>query len=458
MHHIISSDSEGLDRSGQHSIMERVRVVSTETILPATYRPESTPQRIDFTPWDLQFLLLGSIQKGILYSHSMPDHVHLLKTSLSRTLDYFYPLAGRLCYDEDVEKNAKLYYIECNNGGVEFVQAVSEDINVADILKAEYDVGIIRRLFPQNGLLNIECDVKPFFSVQITELAGGGCFIGCTLSHMFADGTSFWHLMNSWSEISRGCGIISEQPVLDRQYPHKSKVWIPNKSIVSLKKPTSESPRSLKEMILHLSKEKIASLKLKAIEEAANQKISSLQALLAHIWRTVSRSQGLDANNDVHLVIAIGTRGRTEPALPTHYFGNAVYFAKGSLKCEDILTEDGLGRAACQLNKLVSMQTASVVEDFIRSWNENPTLLCLDTNVGSNTLATSSSPKFDVYGTDFGWGRPVAVRSGGAHKVKGKITLFAGAENDGSVDVEVCLPSETMKAFKRDGEFADGAY
>lgn len=437
--------------------MERVQVISTNTILPATYRSKSTPERIDLTPWDLQFLLLGSIQKGILFSHAPADFVHLLKTSLSRTLDYFYPLAGRLRCDVDIDKDAKVYYVECNNEGIEFVEAVADDVTVADILEAEYDLKIIQRLFAQNGLLNIECDVKPFLAVQVTTLADGGCFIGNTLCHMFADGSSLWHFMNSWSEICHGHHCISNPPVLDRQYPFQSKIWIPNSSIVNVKKPNHTNSSILKERIFHFPKEKITSLKLKAIEESGNKKISSLQAVLSHTWRSVSRNQGLDSNTEVYLTIAIGHRTRTEPALPTHYFGNALHLARCTLTCQEIFTEDSLGRAASKLNELVALQTKSLVMDFIRSMTENLTLLGIDTLFSGDSLVTSSSPKFDVYGNDFGWGRPVAVRSGGGNKVKGKITLFAGAE-DGSMDIEICLLAETMEALKRDNEFVSAAY
>ncbi|KAI8539218.1 hypothetical protein RHMOL_Rhmol09G0164400 [Rhododendron molle] len=34
-----------------------------------------------------------------------------------------------------------------------------------------------------------------------------------------------------------------------------------------------------------------------------------------------------------------------------------------------------------------------------------------------NGLVASSSPWFDMYGNDFGWGKPVAVRSGSSNKI-----------------------------------------
>uniref|UniRef100_A0A7N0V894 Uncharacterized protein n=1 Tax=Kalanchoe fedtschenkoi TaxID=63787 RepID=A0A7N0V894_KALFE len=444
--------------------MERVRVISTSTLQPATYTPHSTPQKIHLTPWDLQFLLVGAIQKGILFTYSPHDLLHLLKISLSRALDYFYPLAGRLACAEDVAKDAKRYYVECNNEGVEFVHAVGDGVTVSDILKPEYDFDIIHRLFSQNELLNIECDVKPFLTVQVTELAGGGCFIGCTLSHMFSDGASFWHLFNSWSEICRGSAgcCLSNPPVLDRQlFPHQAQVWIPNKKLTVKKPAARNKPTSnLRERMFHFPRQKITSLKHKAGvgQSGNNEKISSLQAVLAYIWRAVTSHRPVQGDDDLHLNMGIGDRTRTAPALPAHYLGNAIRLVKCSMKGEEILQgKDSLGRVAWQLNTLVASQTCTLVMDFIDSWIENPRLLLLESVISVNSLGTSSSPRFNVYGNDFGWGRPVAVRSGGANKPGGKLTLFPGAE-DGSMDVEICLQAETLEALERDGEFMDGIY
>ena len=66
----------------------------------------------------------------------------------------------------------------------------------------------------------------------------------------------------------------------------------------------------------------------------------------------------------------------------------------------------------------------------------------------------SGSPRFNVYGTDFGWGRPIAVRSGGGNKPYGKTTLFQGAD-EGSIDIEACLFPETFEAMMEDAEFME---
>jgi len=64
-----------------------------------------------------------------------------------------------------------------------------------------------------------------------------------------------------------------------------------------------------------------------------------------------------------------------------------------------------------------------------------------------------SSPRFPMYDNNFGWGRPLAVRSGRANKFDGKISAFPGRDGTGTVDLEVVLAPETMEALESDPEF-----
>ncbi|KAE9458737.1 hypothetical protein C3L33_09359, partial [Rhododendron williamsianum] len=64
-----------------------------------------------------------------------------------------------------------------------------------------------------------------------------------------------------------------------------------------------------------------------------------------------------------------------------------------------------------------------------------------------------SSPRFEMYGNEFGMGRAVVVQSGYANKFNGKVTLYPAHEGGGSMDLEVSLPPETMAGLKSHGEF-----
>uniref|UniRef100_A0A0E0AJX3 Acetyltransferase n=1 Tax=Oryza glumipatula TaxID=40148 RepID=A0A0E0AJX3_9ORYZ len=64
------------------------------------------------------------------------------------------------------------------------------------------------------------------------------------------------------------------------------------------------------------------------------------------------------------------------------------------------------------------------------------------------------SPRFDMYGCDFGWGKAVAARSGKGNKYDGKVSLFPGRDGGGGgIDAEVELAPEHMAALEEDGEF-----
>ena len=80
--------------------MGEIRFISTATVAQRR-KPNESTQRIDLNPWELRYLLFVPIQKGVLLrkptqDQQMTNIIHHLKTSLERTLDLFYPLAGRL--------------------------------------------------------------------------------------------------------------------------------------------------------------------------------------------------------------------------------------------------------------------------------------------------------------------------------------------------------------------------
>ncbi|CAK9159451.1 unnamed protein product [Ilex paraguariensis] len=441
--------------------MEEVRVVSTCTIRPARSedRDDST-QRMELTPWDLQLLAVGPIQKGLLLPKPQPQNekeltedmslIDHLKASLSRTLDYFPPLAGRLAVTKHTD-NTTSFFIDCNDAGVQFTHAAANDLTVSDILKPLYVPGIVHSFFPMNGVLNHEGVTNPLVAVQVTELIDG-FFIGCTMNHSVADGTSFWLFFNSWSEISRGLNRhLSKPPVLERWFPDGINFPIPtpfcDEKLVDtfVRTPTQDR-------VFHFSKQIVGKLKAQANAEMGTDRISSLQALLAHVWRSVIRCRNVAGDREAIFIFLIGARQRLFPPLPEGYFGNAVHSGLVATTAGELI-EQGLGGAALQMNKMIALQTHEEVMNFYENWVKNPRLVKMGTMLNTS-LATSSSPRYNVYGNDFGWGKPLAVRSGGANKSDGKITIFPGVE-EGSIDIEVCLLSETLRALGDDSEFME---
>ena len=439
--------------------MAEISIISTATVGPAT--PNQSSNRIEFTPWELQFPLVGPIQKGLLFLHPTPpspspspspDHtiIHHLKTSLSRTLDFFYPLAGRLCTTVNNDHDTISFFIDCNGAGAQFIHAAARGVTAAGILESDSVPRIVYSFFPLDGTQNRNGVSEPLLAVQVTELADG-IFIGCTINHMIVDGASFWHFFNSWSEISRGSTEITVFPVFDRPFIDSPDhpIRIPRSLLVSATRRSSP----FQERFFHFTKEKIAALKARANTEMATNKISSLQALMAHMWRSVIRNTRLPEDEETMYRFPVGMRPRLRPPLAPEYFGAPVRVGLVRMKVWELL-KLGIGHAAWELNKVISTFTEAEAANFLESWGKNPNPFPGTSKRTSGYLLASSSPRFNVYANDFGWGRPVAVRSGSGNKTGAKTTLFPGAE-EGSIDVEAFLMPETLQSMVEDEEFME---
>ncbi|CAN1121998.1 Uncharacterized acetyltransferase At3g50280 [Linum perenne] len=446
---------------------DKVRVLSTGLVQPEAdeqLNTQTSSERIPLTPCDLPLIVLGTIQKGLVFPKpDPPQHDHFiqnLKSSFSRTLALFYPLAGRLSADEHPDGTASIY-IDCNNAGALFVHAVADSISVADVLEPLYVPPIVLSFFPLNWLRGYHGFSHPFFAVQITELVDG-IFVGCTISHAVADGTTFWRFMNFWSEICRGNSVKSyKSPVFTREWFLDEKhrpiriPWKMNKDFTE--EHSVLPPQELKDRVFHFSRHKLGALKAQANAEAiaGGGKISTLQTLTSHIWRAVTRNlKNPDPDRETRLYLFAGLRSRLQPKLPENYLGNAIAGCVVVLKEKVLLTkEKGLGDVAAEINKVVMEQTDDKkLKEVLESWIENPQMPSMGGTVKGGMMRLSSSPRYNVYGNDFGWGKPVAVRSGVGHKSEGKVTVFPGVE-EGSIDVEICLSSETAERLGRDSEF-----
>ncbi|OAY33751.1 uncharacterized acetyltransferase At3g50280 [Manihot esculenta] len=440
--------------------MGQIEYVSATTVKPTTNT--NSPQKIESTPFDLPFLVVDYTHRGILFLKPEQQKQHLgknnvidhLKISLSRTLDIFAPFAGRLATVEN-EDGTTSFFIHCNGAGAMFVHAVADGVSVADILEPScVPTSIVHSFFLMNGVYNFEGISKPLLAVQVTELGDGAVFLGCSYNHAVADGTSFWNFVNTWSEISRSYGeILQPPPVLGYDWflhgidhpirvPFSYDETICNRFI---------SP-PLIEKVFHFSKEKIAALKAKANAEMSTSKISSLQAILGLLWRSTIRTRNLDADQEIYCRVLVNMRQRLQPPLPEEYFGNAVVFGTATTTAGELL-KNGLGFAALQINKMVAQQTDEVVRKNLENWVKRPVLKKLS-SAASNALIVASSPRFNVFGNDFGWGRPVAVRGGAGNNYDGKMSVFPGVR-EGSVDIQACLLPETLQSMEKDEEFME---
>ncbi|OMO66263.1 Transferase [Corchorus olitorius] len=441
-----------------------IRVIS-KSMVQAEHHDDEQALNIDLTPWDLQFLLAEYIQRGLLYKiPEVPDIydqdeavgnivVYLMKMFLASTLDYFPPLAGRLSTSEH-EGNTVSFSVDCNNTGALFVHAVADEVTTSDIVKPSYTPSFVDSFFPLNGVKNYQGTSNPLLAVQVTELVDG-FFICVSVNHSIVDGASFFHFFKSWLAIACDPTQLSKRPVLQREFfkDHiEFPIRLPRSCFDQQNQHEEFIPPPLKVRVFQFSKEKVAKLKEKANSEAGTKDISSLQALLSHLWRAVIRNRKIDdPNEETNYCLMVSGRPKLQK-LPERYFGNVLQVGTTSMKVKDML-ELGLGEVAWRMNKVVTGHDAEKFTDFLKSWTKTPKLKSMG-NMVSNALVTSDSPRFNLYGGETGLGTPIAVRSGPANKFDGRLTVHCGVE-EGSIEIEVCLAPQTFEAMEKDDEFMD---
>jgi hypothetical protein len=419
---------------------------------------------------DLPMLSCHYIQKGLFFPASdlpMPSLVSLLMSSLSRALAVVPALAGSLVTLPDDR-----IVIRCNDAGVEFHHAVAPGLSLDDFLVPDADVPtrLTKDLFPMDRTVSYDGHRRPLTSFQVTVLGDGAVFIGIVANHAVVDGTSFWHFFNTWAAVCRGAS-----PKL----PDFSRNFFGDSTAV-LRFPGGAGPAvtfdvdaPLRERVFHFSAEAIRELKAitngystsnvgldaevcgKMAHDPKNRgEISSFQSLCAQIWLSVTRARKrLVPDATTTFRMAVNCRHRLRPAISPVYFGNAIQSAPTTATVSELLARNDLRWAASKLHANLAAYGDGAIREAAAAWQAAPRCFPLGNPDGS-VITMGSSNRFPMYeSNDFGWGRPLAVRSGRANKFDGKMSAFPGRAGDGSVDIEVCLPPETMAALLRDAEF-----
>lgn len=436
----------------------------SECFIKPKNAPEEAKQPVYLSPWDLAMVCVQYIQKGLLFAkpptfdgeNQMKDLLEKLKDSLSLTLDHFYPLAGRLATLK--QENPPIYsiYIDCaNSPGARFIHA-SLNSTMDDILSPIDVPEIVQSFFDHDRAINHDGHTRSLLTIQVTELIDG-IFIGCSINHMVVDGTSFWHFFNTWSEIFNTKGqtiAISRPPIHKHWFPegHGPILSLPYTHLDQLIT-RYEAPR-LRERVFHFSADSLRKLKAKANAESNTTKISSLQALSAHVWRCITRTRNFPPDQKTSCRMAINNRARLNPPVPGEYVGNCIQTVRAIVTADELL-ERGLGWSAWLLHQAVSNHTDEAVREWVESWLQSRFIYQIAQFFDPCSVVMGGSPRFDMYGNEFGLGKAVAIRSGYAHKFDGKVSLYQGNEGGGSMDLEICLPPQSMSLLESDMEFME---
>ncbi|KAF8116490.1 hypothetical protein N665_0017s0046 [Sinapis alba] len=438
-----------------------IKIISECFVKPKT-KPEKWKEPYHLSLMGHFMLSLYYIQNGLLFLKPsngaikrrdfMETFLQKLKDSLAKALVHFYPLAGRLLSSKTDDATSYSVFVDCNNSsGARFIHAKT-DLSVGDIVGSKYVPLVVQSFFDHHKAVSSDDHTMSLLSIKVTELMDG-VFIGMSMNHAIGDGSSFWQFFNSLSEIFNS----QEETTNNKLLRLKNLPIFREGSGPFCSFPFSQhdelirriEPPVWKERMFHFSYETVRYLKSKANQECGTTTISSFQSLIAFIWRSITKARKLLNDQETTCRLAAGNRSRMNPLLHMNTFGVYVSLVKTTAKTGNLL-ENEFGWAALKLHQAVIKHTGEKISSDMDRWLKSPSnLRFFDTNV----VHIGSSPWFNKYGSEFGMGKAVAVRSGCGNKVDGKVSAYPGREGGGSIDLEVCLLPEFMEALESDQEF-----
>ncbi|KAG5236487.1 BAHD acyltransferase [Salix suchowensis] len=395
----------------------------------------------------------------LLYPRNGNDTDHLgkaketslrLKTSLSEALTLFYPFAGRL------RDNSS---IECDDHGAEYIEARIHCI-LSDILRKP-ETEVLKQLLPAAIGDPVITARDSQLLVQASLFDCGGLAIGVNLSHKIADAATLASFIKCWAAAARcsstevitspvfmGASIF---PQMDLPIPMLPVDLIQGEAV--LKRFVFEAP-------------KITALREKAISASVPNptRVESVTALIWKCAMSASRSN-LGVPRKAVMSLGVNIRKRLVPALPDSYGGNYVGIISPRMEDQDDLelqgivsrirkdlTEFGEHYAKITQGGDISLAICKTVEDFGKMAMSKVLMYKLLTDI--DYYNCTSWCNFELYGADFGWGKPTWLSPVFTIELKNVVFLIDTRDGDG-IEAWISLSPEDMALFESNKELLE---
>lgn len=256
------------------------------------------------------------------------DPACLIKEALSKSLLYYYPLAGKLRRDSDGNLRTT-----CKASGVPFLVAEAHcQLSSLHYLEG-IDVETLNQFvfgFPSH---DDPAGEHPLF-LQVTKFTCGGFAIGVGVSHSVCDGARVSQFLRTLSELSMGKILEpTVKPVWERErLTGKIIEAVPlhfpideSSSATSPYLPASE----LSHGCFYVTSESIKRLKMRFIKEMMDRNevpretFTTVEVLGGFVWRARFRALKLNPDGKTLFCLTTGIRKHLVPPLPDGYYGNA---------------------------------------------------------------------------------------------------------------------------------------
>ncbi|KAG8072942.1 hypothetical protein GUJ93_ZPchr0006g46163 [Zizania palustris] len=438
-------------------VLERLKVAAS---------PPAAGGVLPLTFFDVPWLFTGPVERVFFYSYPHPveystDHlVPSLVSSLSAALHSFYPLLGcvRPCQDGGGG------YEFCSTGGnedrVELTVAESSDDFEELSSGGPRDVGRLYSLVPQ--LPRTEDGSFALAAVQVTVFPGKGLAVGVSIHHVACDDSSFMHFVKTWAghcrmSVDGDAVVVPPLPLLDRGVV-ADPLGLAARTLDEMRQlaasgppppPPAGPPPKLVMTSFSLSRDRIDKLKQRVTASSNGVHCSAFTVACAYAWTCLVRVDGSSAGKErAHLLFSVECRRRLAPPVPQEYLGNCLRPCFVEVDMGDLLGPDGVVTAAKGIGAAIKGLDDGVL-DGADGWFHK-----IMSMVPHRPMSVGGSPRYGVYDTDFGLGRPRKVELVSIDKTPGTVSMAEGSDGQGGIEIGVALPEAEMAQFT--SFFSDG--
>ncbi|GAV64706.1 Transferase domain-containing protein, partial [Cephalotus follicularis] len=466
------SDHYTLSLSQMPQVKENmIKVLEQSRISPP---PGSVPTTtLPLTFFDMAWLLCQPMQRLFFYEfphstlHFSQTTLPILKTSLSLTLQHFFPLAANLLCPPPPHKPHILY---SDVDSIEFTVVESTCDMHQVIGNHARDVRELHPFVPRLPPSCVSSDgtrVLPLLAVQVTVFPFSGVCIGVEFSHVAADGRAFNHFMKSWASICRSNG--NSLTYVDNWLPAHGRDQIEDpQGIESIllkdwwdwasnweedKSPINDVLADKVRATLVLGRGQIERLKLWVSLNCMNHNeqgqahLSTFVVTCSLIWVCSVKSQESEVsnlhNNDelCYFCFVADCCNRLDFSIPATYFGNCLAICVVTLKMSDIMGEDGIVAATKAIgNKVRELESGALrgADKWLSCWKE--------ISEAGHVVTVAGSPRLRVYETDFGWGKPIKSEVVHIDMSRG-IYICESRDEEGGIEIGLALSKAQINVF-----------